>query len=84
MNQKHIFLDETGCVLNEKMMPDVAVMVPDLEIHKNMSKVCISQQNKKHKKRGGTPVLHVHDDGYKIDTAMHAQLALHNSWQVLY
>jgi hypothetical protein len=28
----HIFLDETGCVLNEKMVPDVTIMVPELEI----------------------------------------------------
>jgi hypothetical protein len=28
----HIFLDETRCVQNEKMMPDVTVMVLELEI----------------------------------------------------
>jgi hypothetical protein len=27
-------LDETGCILNEKMMPDVTIMVPELEIVK--------------------------------------------------
>jgi hypothetical protein len=34
MYQNHIFLYETGCVLNEKMMPDVAAMVPELEADK--------------------------------------------------
>jgi hypothetical protein len=33
-----MFLDETGCILNEKMMPDVAITVPELEIVKNRSK----------------------------------------------
>jgi hypothetical protein len=27
-------LNETGCMLNEKMMPDVTVMVPDLDMAK--------------------------------------------------
>jgi hypothetical protein len=31
----HIFLDETVHILNEKMMPDLTVMVPELEISKN-------------------------------------------------
>jgi hypothetical protein len=30
MDQNHIFLDETGCILNEKMMPDVTITVPEL------------------------------------------------------
>jgi hypothetical protein len=30
----HIFLDEAGCILNEKMMPDLTVMVPELEINR--------------------------------------------------
>jgi hypothetical protein len=34
IDQNHIFLDETGCILNEKMMPDVTITVPDLEIDK--------------------------------------------------
>jgi hypothetical protein len=34
-----IFLDETGCVLNEKMMPDLTVMVPELEIDRKVSKI---------------------------------------------
>jgi hypothetical protein len=34
INQNHIFLDETGGILNEKMMPDVTIMVPELEIDK--------------------------------------------------
>jgi hypothetical protein len=29
-----MFLDETGCILNEKMMPDVTITVPELEIDK--------------------------------------------------
>jgi phage pi2 protein 07 len=28
------FLNETGCILNEKRMPDVTIMVPELEIVK--------------------------------------------------
>jgi hypothetical protein len=34
-------LDETGCVLNEKMMPDVTVMVPELEIDRKVLKMFI-------------------------------------------
>jgi hypothetical protein len=34
MDQHHIFLDETVCILNEKMMPDVTIKVPELEINK--------------------------------------------------
>jgi hypothetical protein len=30
MYQTHIFLDEAGRILNEKMMPDLTVMVPKL------------------------------------------------------
>jgi hypothetical protein len=33
--QNDIFLDETVCVLNKKMMPDVTVMVPGLEMGQN-------------------------------------------------
>jgi hypothetical protein len=29
MDKNQMFLDETGCILNEKMMPDVTMMVPD-------------------------------------------------------
>jgi hypothetical protein len=32
MYHDQIFLDETVRVLNEKMMPDVAAMVPELEM----------------------------------------------------
>jgi hypothetical protein len=32
MDQNHRFLDETGCILNERMMPDIAKTVPRLEI----------------------------------------------------
>jgi hypothetical protein len=49
IDQDYIFLDETGCILNEKMMPDVTIMVPELEIVKNVSKTHISMD-----KRGGT------------------------------
>jgi hypothetical protein len=38
------FLDETGCVLNENMMSDLAVMVPDLEIDGQVSKINISKE----------------------------------------
>jgi hypothetical protein len=31
-DQNHRFLDKTGCILNEKMMPDITIMVPELEI----------------------------------------------------
>jgi hypothetical protein len=34
MDKHRIFLDETGCVLNERMMPDVTITVPELEIDK--------------------------------------------------
>jgi hypothetical protein len=34
MDQTHVVLDETGCLLNEKMMPDVTITVPELEIVK--------------------------------------------------
>jgi hypothetical protein len=40
-----IFLDETWCVLNEKMMPDLAVMVPELETYRKVSKINISEEN---------------------------------------
>ena len=32
MDQNHRFRDETGCILNEKMMPNVTITVPELEI----------------------------------------------------
>jgi hypothetical protein len=38
------FLDKTGCVPNEKMMPDVAVMVPELEIDRKVSNLYISEE----------------------------------------
>jgi hypothetical protein len=41
MYQNRIFLDETGCVPNEKMMPDDTVMVPDLETGKKVKKIDI-------------------------------------------
>jgi hypothetical protein len=36
MYRIHIFLDEAGCILNEKMMPDITIMVPQLEIDKTL------------------------------------------------
>jgi hypothetical protein len=33
-SKSYIFLDETGCILNEKMMPDINITVPELEIDK--------------------------------------------------
>jgi hypothetical protein len=42
--QIRILLDETGCVLNEKMMPDVTVMVPELEIDRKVSKINVSNE----------------------------------------
>jgi hypothetical protein len=44
MYRIHIVLDETGCVLNEKMMPDLTVMVPELEIDRQISKIHISNE----------------------------------------
>jgi hypothetical protein len=66
MYQDRIFLDETGCVLNEEMMPDATVMVPDLEIGKKVSQIVFSGE-----KCGGTLVLRNQYDGYKIDTAIY-------------
>jgi hypothetical protein len=37
-----IFLDETGCVLNEKMMRGVTIMVLELEVGEEVSKTDIS------------------------------------------
>jgi hypothetical protein len=37
-------MDEIGRVLNEKMMPDLTVMVPDLEIDRKQSKIHISKE----------------------------------------
>jgi hypothetical protein len=37
--QDQIFLDETGCVLSKKMMPNATVMVSDLEISKKVSNI---------------------------------------------
>jgi hypothetical protein len=34
-----ILLNETGCVLNEKMMLDVTVIVPELEIDRKVGQV---------------------------------------------
>jgi hypothetical protein len=45
MYQDQILLDETGCVLNEKMMPDATVMVPDLETGKQVSKIDVFGRN---------------------------------------
>jgi hypothetical protein len=39
MSRIQRFLDETGCILNENMMPDVTVMVPELEIDREVSKI---------------------------------------------
>jgi hypothetical protein len=44
MYKIHIFLDETECVLNEKMMPDLTVMVPELEINRKILKIQISKE----------------------------------------
>jgi hypothetical protein len=41
MYQDQIFLDESRCVLNEKMMPDDTVTVPDLEIGKRVSNIYV-------------------------------------------
>jgi hypothetical protein len=32
MDQTYIFLDETGCILKEQMMPDVTITVPEFAI----------------------------------------------------
>ena len=45
MYQDLICLDDTGCVLNEKMTPDAAVMVPDFEIGKRISKIDVVDRN---------------------------------------
>jgi hypothetical protein len=42
IDKNHICLDETGCILNEKMMPDVTITVSELEIDKNTSDINIS------------------------------------------
>jgi hypothetical protein len=34
-----MILDETGCVLTEKMMPDLTLMVPELEIDRTVSMI---------------------------------------------
>jgi hypothetical protein len=34
MYRNQIFLNETGCLLNEKIMPDITIMVPELEMFK--------------------------------------------------
>jgi hypothetical protein len=39
-----VLLDETGRVLNEKMMPDLTVMIPELEIVKQISNINISKE----------------------------------------
>ena len=44
MYQNQLFLDETGCVLNKKMMPDVTVMVPELEIDRKVSNLYIYEE----------------------------------------
>jgi hypothetical protein len=44
MDQNHIFLDESGCILNEKMMPDVTITVPELEIQKKTKNTNIGHQ----------------------------------------
>jgi hypothetical protein len=51
MYRIHVCLNETGCVLNEKMMPDITIIVPELEIvlKLNMPKTNISMY-----KCGGT------------------------------
>jgi hypothetical protein len=46
MYRNHIFLDETGCVLNEKMMPDLTVMLPELGIDRKISKIFISNEKR--------------------------------------
>jgi hypothetical protein len=42
MDQHYIILDETGCILNEKMMPDVTIKVPDLELANYTSDINVS------------------------------------------
>jgi hypothetical protein len=46
----YLFLDETVCILNEKMIPDVTIMVPELEIEKTYQ----SNSNISMDKCGGT------------------------------
>jgi hypothetical protein len=40
----HGILDETGCVLNKKMMPDLTVMVTELEIDRKKTTKYISKE----------------------------------------
>jgi hypothetical protein len=37
-DRNHIFLNHGGCILNEKMIPDVIILVPELEFVKHESK----------------------------------------------
>jgi hypothetical protein len=39
-----IFLDETGCILNEKMMPDLTAMVPELKLERKLWTIYISKE----------------------------------------
>jgi hypothetical protein len=59
MSRVHIFLDETGCVLNEKMMPYVTVMVPELEIDRKIKKMYISKE----KSAGPGPCILIGGEG---------------------
>jgi hypothetical protein len=54
MHEHHIFLEKTWCILNEKMMSDATVMVPEIEIDNKYGKSAFRGQ-----KCGGTPVLHI-------------------------
>jgi hypothetical protein len=69
MHEHHIFLEKTWCILNEKMMSDATVMVPEIEIDNKYGKSAFRGQ-----KCGGTPVLHIDQDGYKIDTGIYREV----------
>jgi hypothetical protein len=44
MCRNHTFLDEAGWVLNEKMMTDLTVIVPELEINRKVSNIDVSTE----------------------------------------
>jgi hypothetical protein len=44
MYRNQMFPNEIGCILNEKMMPDVSIMVPELEIFKNFENQKLNEQ----------------------------------------
>jgi hypothetical protein len=52
-------------------MPDVAAMVPELEIDKHVSTICVSNI-----KKAVVPKYHIFNyDGYELDTAIISVLA---------